>query len=119
MKTKLTLIALVCSFAVMPAHAINAHYRAQLERSGCTQVSDSDGTCDIHKTKAQNAKATSGSNTFTADADHVLNQPISTSAEYLLAKGWKPNNGLWKKQGYVLSLKVEADTVVKAQLSRG
>lgn len=86
MKTKLALIALVCSFAVMPAHAINAHYRAQLERSGCTQVSDGDGTCDIHKTKAQNAKAKSGSNAFTADADHVLNQPISTSAEYLLLK---------------------------------
>lgn len=44
---------------IMPeqAHAISAHYRAQLERSGCTQVTESNGTCDIHKTKAENAKA--------------------------------------------------------------
>lgn len=42
---------------VLPAHAISAHYREQLDRSGCTMVTDSNGTCDIHKTKAQNAKA--------------------------------------------------------------
>lgn len=41
---------------VLPAHAISAHYREQLDRSGCTMVTDSNGTCDIHKTKAQNAK---------------------------------------------------------------
>jgi len=39
-----------------PAHAINAKYRQQLERSGCTQVSEAQG-CDITKTKAENAKA--------------------------------------------------------------
>lgn len=41
--------------ATTPAHAINAHYRAQLERSGCTEMNANDGSCDIHKTKAQNA----------------------------------------------------------------
>ncbi|WP_130930954.1 MULTISPECIES: hypothetical protein [unclassified Pseudomonas] len=39
-----------------PAHAINDKYRQQLEKSGCTQVSELQG-CDIHKTKAENAKA--------------------------------------------------------------
>jgi hypothetical protein len=39
-----------------PAHAINAKYRQQLERSGCTQVTEAQG-CDITKTKAENAKA--------------------------------------------------------------
>jgi hypothetical protein len=39
-----------------PAHAINDKYRKQLEKSGCTQVSELQG-CDIHKTKAENAKA--------------------------------------------------------------
>jgi hypothetical protein len=39
-----------------PAHAINDKYRKQLEKSGCTQVSESQG-CDIHKSKAENAKA--------------------------------------------------------------
>ncbi|MEX5687446.1 hypothetical protein [Pseudomonas silesiensis] len=39
-----------------PAYAINEKYRQQLEQSGCTQVSETQG-CDIHKTKAENAKA--------------------------------------------------------------
>ena len=41
---------------IAPAYAINAKYAQQLERSGCTQVSEAQG-CDIHKTKAENAKA--------------------------------------------------------------
>lgn len=39
-----------------PAHAINAKYAQQLERSGCTQASELQG-CDITKTRAENAKA--------------------------------------------------------------
>lgn len=39
-----------------PAYAINDKYRQQLEQSGCTQVSETQG-CDIHKTRAENAKA--------------------------------------------------------------
>jgi len=45
----------VLAGCVSPAHAINAHYSAQLERSGCTQMSAGDGSCDISKTKAENA----------------------------------------------------------------
>lgn len=55
MKTRLTLIAVLFTVAATPAHAINAHYRAQLTRSGCTEINANDGTCDIHKSKAQNA----------------------------------------------------------------
>ena len=55
MKTKFTLLALLFSVVVTPAHALNAHYRAQLEGSGCTQISAGDGSCDISKTKAENA----------------------------------------------------------------
>ena len=54
MKTKFTLLALLFSVVVTPAHAINAHYRAQLERSGCTQISAGNGSCDVSKTKAEN-----------------------------------------------------------------
>lgn len=39
-----------------PAYAINEKYRQQLEQSGCTQMSELQG-CDIHKSKAENAKA--------------------------------------------------------------
>ncbi|MGF6189659.1 hypothetical protein [Serratia sp. 2723] len=42
--------------SIAPAHAINAKFAQQLERSGCTQVTEAQG-CDIHKTKAENARA--------------------------------------------------------------
>jgi hypothetical protein len=42
--------------AQAPVYAINDKYRKQLEQSGCTQVSETQG-CDIHKSKAENAKA--------------------------------------------------------------
>lgn len=57
MKTKLFfLIGLTAMVAVSPAHAINEKYRKQLERSGCTQLTDGNG-CDITKTKAENMKS--------------------------------------------------------------
>lgn len=42
--------------AIAPAHAISAKYREQLIKSGCT-TENAGTTCDIHKTKAQNAAA--------------------------------------------------------------
>lgn len=109
---KLLLAVLV--IASLPAHAINAHYREQLERSGCTQVTDGHG-CDIHKTKAQNKKAITSQQdriAFEADAYSVVDKPISEAAETLLSKGWKPNNGVWKKQGYTLKLKLKGESVI-------
>lgn len=47
-------------------HAINAKYAEQLERSGCTQVTEAQG-CDIHKSKAENAKAGFGTPAPAAD----------------------------------------------------
>jgi hypothetical protein len=49
-------IACVALFAATEVQAIDAEYRRLLERSGCTQVTETQG-CDINKTKAQNAKA--------------------------------------------------------------
>ena len=56
MRIRLASIVSLCLLAQVPAHAINATYAKQLERSGCTQVSEAQG-CDIHKSKAENAKA--------------------------------------------------------------
>lgn len=54
---KITIIAIgVALLANTSAYAIDAKYRKQLERSGCTQASELQG-CDINKTKAENAKA--------------------------------------------------------------
>ena len=56
MMKKLIITAGVALLAHTSAHAIDAKYRQQLERSGCTQVSETQG-CDITKTKTENAKA--------------------------------------------------------------
>lgn len=53
-KLIITLGALL--LAQTPAYATNAKYQKQLERSGCTQVTELQG-CDITKSKADNAKA--------------------------------------------------------------
>jgi hypothetical protein len=60
--------AILISLALLgsiPAHAMNAKYRQQLEKSGCTQVSELQG-CDIHKSKAENAKEGYASGTDSA-----------------------------------------------------
>lgn len=56
MKKNLGIAVVAVLLAHTPAHAISAKYRQQLERSGCTEVSEAQG-CDIKKTKAENAKA--------------------------------------------------------------
>lgn len=58
MRTRLTWAVSACLLAQAPspAHAINATYARQLQRSGCTQLSETQG-CDIHKSRAENAKA--------------------------------------------------------------
>ncbi|WP_421189684.1 hypothetical protein [Aeromonas sanarellii] len=53
-QTALALILSLLGYAQV--QAINAKYAEQLERSGCTQVTEAQG-CDIHKSKAENARA--------------------------------------------------------------
>ncbi|WP_256670227.1 hypothetical protein [Pseudomonas sp. L-22-4S-12] len=56
MQKKLIITAGIALLACTSAHAIDEQYRQQLERSGCTQVSELQG-CDIHKSRAENAQA--------------------------------------------------------------
>ncbi|WJD49069.1 hypothetical protein QRD42_17675 [Enterobacter sp. PGRG2] len=56
---KLMMIAIITGLVTSNAYAINASFRKQLEKSGCTQVTEANGTCDINKTKAQNKKSKS------------------------------------------------------------
>lgn len=53
---KLLLIFFPFVLSISPAYAISSNYAQQLERSGCTQVTETQG-CDIHKSKAENSKA--------------------------------------------------------------
>ena len=72
---KIILPALVILLvAQSPAHAINDKYRKQLEQSGCTQVSELEG-CDIHKSKAENAKAGFGNPQAPAAGEKTSDQP--------------------------------------------
>jgi uncharacterized protein len=56
MKRTFLLAASLWLLTLTAAHAIDAKYRQKLERSGCTQISESQG-CDINKTREENAKA--------------------------------------------------------------
>ena len=49
-------LVLAALLSLPSAHAINAKYAEQLEKSGCTQVTEAQG-CDIKKSRAENAKA--------------------------------------------------------------
>ncbi|MEB5889986.1 hypothetical protein [Enterobacter roggenkampii] len=80
---------------------------------GCPQVMEANGECvNAPAKKDRNFKE------FSSEADHVMNKPISDAAEYLLSKGWKPYQGIWKKKDYVLTLVVENNKVLNAQLSK-
>ena len=56
MSRNAALLITLTLLGIAAAHAISAKYAEQLERSGCTQVTEAQG-CDIRKTKAENAKA--------------------------------------------------------------
>jgi hypothetical protein len=53
MKAKVLTVVMVMATS-FPALAINAHYRNQLIKSGCTEVSLSQYGCDLNKTPEQN-----------------------------------------------------------------
>lgn len=69
------LILAITAMSAGPAYAISAKYRAQLEASGCTQMTDG-VSCDIHKTKAQNASR----QRQPEEIDAMIGQPISDTA---------------------------------------
>ena len=83
MNTKLLATLGLALLANTSAHATNDKYRQQLERSGCTQVTEAQG-CDIHKSKAENAKAG-----FVSEA----------SADKAPAKAQSPYTGQWVAKG--------------------
>lgn len=115
-----------------PAHAINAKYREQLIRSGCTQMTEG-VTCDITKTKAQNAanagkplaktasKPATAANTkygqIVGEAENILGLKTNAAKEYLVERGWRQqSNGDWGKSGHLLRVVEENSVVRNAQL---
>lgn len=111
----LALLAIVTT----PSHAISAKYRAQLERSGCTQVTELQG-CDFHKTKADNA-TTERQHISAFLRDAVINQPTDAAYEALKGYGFtNPAPLKWVKGKYAVYLTVnDADCVSGARLPIG
>lgn len=110
-------IAVIIAFFTFPvlipnANAINANYRAQLERSGCTEM-NAGITCDIHKTKAQNQKQAQSSagkeraklNAFLEES--VLEKSTDDAYEALGDYGFtNPEPLKWVKGHYLLTLQI-------------
>jgi hypothetical protein len=87
MKTPSLVIACVTLLATTSVHAMDAEYRRLLERSGCTQVTETQG-CDIHKTKAENAKAGFGSAAHSsAPAQHVSHVQFPHGQDHTTVNG--------------------------------
>lgn len=122
---KTTLAAVVLALiATAPAHAISAKYRAQLERSGCTQMNEGT-TCDINKTKAQNAAAIQKEQDGNAAAqgevnafieDSVLGEKVDAAKEALSGYGFQETDpNLWYKDGHTITLTIKKGVVVAAK----
>lgn len=90
----------VAVITVSLAHAINAHYRAQLERSGSTEMNVRK-TCDLHKTKAQKAAHASTApaqklfnkeqvyRQCVGESETILVMKGIAAEEYLVERGWR------------------------------
>lgn len=110
-------VGLVGGMFSLPASAISEAYRAQLEKSGCTQVSEANGTCNTHLTKKQNQHAQSQADRRTGPADpkaarevardidsNIAGKYQGQAVDYMHATGWRPLNEeetRWEKSGFI------------------
>lgn len=126
MKKLITLAAVMAlAFTTLNASAISAGYRAQLERSGCTQETDGNG-CDIHKSKAQNAAAARKAahknqnqniDEVSREIDGVVGKEFGAGRNYLQSKGWVGDGpGEYVKAGHRLRVVIESGKIVNAQI---
>ncbi|HAW0906427.1 TPA: hypothetical protein L1197_003351 [Escherichia coli] len=99
-KTIIATLALT-TIAATPAHAISAKYREQLERSGCTQM-NAGTTCDIHKSKAQNAaklkpQVEKHARELRVIGEDILGLQLSAARQGLAYHGFKETDakGVW------------------------
>lgn len=74
MQIKFITVGLMAYVVMNSAYAIDAKYKEQLERSGCTQLSEAQG-CDINKTAEENIKAGFTAPEAVAAPDNGVNQP--------------------------------------------
>lgn len=106
------------------AHAISEAYRKQLEASGCTQVSEANGTCQLHQSRPQpdNAQASQRSGPAlpgpAAEVATSLKKRVAgkyqEQAMYIMQReGWEQANSKgtqWRKAGFVAELAISQHT---------
>ena len=87
-------LAIACALLGTSAYAIDAQYARKLERSGCTQVTETQG-CDIRKTKEENARAGFGTPTAAIAAERsksymdMVGTNAATATETMASRGFK------------------------------
>lgn len=116
MVKKLLLAVVLSSLVSAPALAINAKFREQLIRSGCNEQTEMDGSCDIHKTKAENQKSAELNNFL---RDSVRGQNVDAAYNALEGYGFKnPQPLTWVKGKQKVTLKInDADVVTSATVA--
>lgn len=128
MKKIMMSVLTLATIAAAPAQAINAKYREQLIRSGCTEM-NAGISCDIHKTKAQNARPSSKTATkptqttsqhyeqIVREVETIMGMKHIEAEAYLVEKGWRQRpNGDWKKAGHEMRTVEEKGVVANAQM---
>ncbi|MGL4727071.1 MAG: hypothetical protein ACRCWW_21605 [Scandinavium sp.] len=120
MNKKLMIIATMAVAGGMfsqSAFAISEAYRAQLEKSGCTQVSEANGTCNPAHSGKQNQHAQSEADRRSGVAEpqaarevardidsNIAGKYQGQAVDYMRATGWQPMNEeqtRWKKAGFI------------------
>lgn len=114
----LAALVMTAGFFSQPASAISDAYRAQLERSGCTQVSEANGTCNVsqHHSRYDDDDTSQASQRSTEadpraarevahDLEHHLRGHYQGQAvDYMQANDWQPMNeeqSRWSKAGFI------------------
>lgn len=120
MNTKLLfLIGLTTMATLSPAHAITEKYRQQLERSGCTQITDGNG-CDITKTKSENMKSAPVNDKKELEEflhDSVVDQKTDDAYQALQGYGYESTKpGIWEKEKVTVVLDIKNDMIKSATI---
>lgn len=105
--------------STMPVHAISQKYRQQLERSGCTQMTDGNG-CDITKTKSENipgkiSKERKELTEFLRDS--VVGQKADDAFEALKGYGYSSSSpDVWSKSEFTVILNIKNSIINQATI---
>ncbi|MGY3858018.1 hypothetical protein [Aeromonas intestinalis] len=112
-KWNMILMIAMTGVCAQPAFAISEAYRAQLEQSGCTQVSEANGTCEIKPARYRHGQDVASYRDH-RDATHEILQDLDShiagdyqgeAVDYMEGSGWHAMNDehtRWRKSGVIV-----------------